>query len=511
MIGLVGTIFALPSSAASSLAEMQRQATSLEMKGQWYEACALYDQILLRDRNQPKIRRAFRRTLRHLRQDRRFKNSVLQQRMADLAPTAALDLYQEVLSILSEAHVERDRAKLTKLFRAGLKELRFALDKPGFSRRYLLKAARDRIHSFRAQLDQWMKLTIRDSYAARDLAREIVLKAAAINLRPGVVILELACGACHSLDEHTCYLSPHRMTVLQAAKKNKFVGIGIELSVRKQRLVISRVHKKSPAEEMGLARGDRLVRIDGHWLDPHDPDAARDRLLGGVGSTVGVEMLRLGKSSQGKVSRQAVAPTSVDFERIEEAGRYLGYIRIHHFQASTGQEVKEALAQLEMMSVEGIILDLRDNPGGAFRAGLQVAELFLEEGVITRTSSPLPGWTRTYRVQNPAANELPLVVLVNSTTASAAEVVAAALKDNKKRAYLIGSTTFGKGSIQCSISLERAPGGLHLTFARFTTPNSQPLNERGVVPDLNVARNSLVLKTAIQYFFPPAPMTPDMQ
>lgn len=514
---LFAVIIILPTSARdlplNSFSTLQKRAQALEEKGSWYEACSTYDQILIQDRNRAEIRKAFQRCLRHFRQEKRHRNQALQQSSLAMTSSESLDLYQEAVSVLSEVYVDRARATITKLYREGLKELQSALEKKEFIKLYLGDVRLSRLRSFREQLKEWFKQEIRDGYEAREKAREIILRAADINLRPGIVILELASGACHSLDEYTCYLSPTKLNQLQSSRKNKHIGIGVELSVHRRGLVISRVHQKSPAQQMGLTRGDRIVRVNGQWLDPLNPDAAMQELQGPTGSTVSLDVIQKGSKQpiSVKVTRQAFTASSVEYRRIEaDEGRYLGYVRVFHFQSSTVQEVKDAVAQLQAMAVEELILDLRGNPGGAFRSGLGVAELFLSEGVITHTVSPLPGWTRTYRVQNPAAVTMGMVVLINGSTASSAEVVAGALKDNE-RATLIGRTTFGKASIQCSIPLEKAPGGLHLTFARFTTPSQRSLHGQGVVPDLAIDQETQILKAAIQFFTPSMNMDMSMR
>jgi carboxyl-terminal processing protease len=185
-------------------------------------------------------------------------------------------------------------------------------------------------------------------------------------------------------------------------------------------------------------------------------------------------------------------------------GTYFGYLHIHTFQETTFQEVKDILAQWQAaaLPLRGVILDLRGNSGGLFKSALAVAELFLPESVIAHTLSPLPdltNLTKTYNSQNMAPFPLPMVVVVDGETASAAEVLAGALKDNQ-RAVLVGQPTYGKGSIQCVIPLERAPGGLRLTVAKFTTPSRVPFSGRGLAPDYPIEDDDPenVLKAAEQ-------------
>jgi carboxyl-terminal processing protease len=190
-----------------------------------------------------------------------------------------------------------------------------------------------------------------------------------------------------------------------------------------------------------------------------------------------------------RLVRRAVINPRVEHEVLmddPETGP-IGYLRIACFQENTVQDVKEALAELQTMGVRALILDLRGNAGGAFRGAVQVAELFLGEGVIVHAQSRLKEYNRPYRadLRNPCV--LPLVVLVDGDTASSAELVAGALQENS-RALLVGQTTCGKGSIQCILPLERMPAGIRVTVARFSSPLKNPYTGRGVLPDLVVAQ-----------------------
>jgi carboxyl-terminal processing protease len=161
----------------------------------------------------------------------------------------------------------------------------------------------------------------------------------------------------------------------------------------------------------------------------------------------------------------------------------VGYIRLANFQKTTPQEMESALLSLRSRGMRVLVLDLRGNPGGLFPAAVQVADRFLPQGVIVTTQGQMRGLSKTYLAQNPlTAVDVPLVVLVDGDTASAAEVVAGALKDNQ-RALLIGQTTYGKGSIQSLVPLQLG-GGIRLTLARFYTPRGQPFTGVGVTPHL---------------------------
>jgi carboxyl-terminal processing protease len=276
------------------------------------------------------------------------------------------------------------------------------------------------------------------------------------------------------------------------------VGIGLELSTTDRKLVVSRVHAKGPAQDAGLLRNDRIVRVDkqavGHLL----PEEAALKIRGKPGTEIVLEVRRPGERENRifKVLCRFVPVPSVEQEVLTLSEMSLvGYLRIHHFQESTLQEVKEAIATLQSASGEplkGLILDLRGNPGGLFKSGVQVAELFTGDGVIVNSQSPFKEYNRPFKAEGVEPLALPLVVLVDNETASAAEVLAGAIKEQRSARFptrIVGQVTYGKGSIQCVLALDKAPldkmpGGIRLTVARLLSPSGVPYTGRGILPDV---------------------------
>lgn len=486
--------------------ELRVQALNFERQGRWFEACCLYDELLSKDRSNAEVRDSYRLCLRQFRQQRRLEDVTLQTMLGKLTASESSDLYEQIVGLVVENYPERDRVDLTVLFTQGLRELRAAADKKALLLRTFRRITDADLSAFRIALDQWEGEKINSQDQARLILRRIIVAGGQAGLTPGFLALEFACGAANSLDEYSLYLAPARVAPAYSHLKNKIIGIGVELTVVGQRLEVARVYRRSPAADAGLVKGDRLVRIDGVPVDPQAPDLAAERLLGDAGVPVELEYVPRGQTMSVlvKVDRQLVQPVSVDHELRSGMGNsYVGYLQIHHFQESTLQEVKDILAQWQMMPVRGIILDVRGNPGGNFKSALGIAELFLPESVIVHTTSPVEELTTTYRSQNPNPNTQPLAVLVDGDTASSAEVLAAALKDNK-RAMVIGQPTYGKGSIQCVIPLKRAPGGLKLTVAKLSSPSRTSLSGRGVLPMIPLVDPDpeAAIKEAEQQFMP---------
>jgi carboxyl-terminal processing protease len=231
-----------------------------------------------------------------------------------------------------------------------------------------------------------------------------------------------------------------------------------------------------------LNTGDMVLSIDKKPAAMLAPDAALDLVLGQAGTIVELEIYQSGMQWTVKLLRQATFLPSVQAEMRTDN---VGYLQISSFQESTVREVDDALAN-ELSKAKSLILDLRGNSGGLFESAIEVARRFIANGIITFTHNTDPKLNTVYHARNPNALDLPLIVLIDGDTASAAEVLAGALKDHK-RGRLVGQTTFGKGCTQCILKLPAEgnvpTGGLRLTVARFFSPDGLPYTGRGVVPD----------------------------
>jgi carboxyl-terminal processing protease len=492
-------------------------AADCEKRGDWLGACRHYDEALRRDRGLAEAKAGYQRCLRLWHLERRHRDPLYRDAVASLDPNDALAAYVQVLGVVSAAYYDRQKVDLATLFRHGVQELRFALDDPLFVREYLPGATPEAVFAFKARLDAWPSRPLNSREEARKQAEAVTRVAQVCNVpfRPELITVcafELAAGACNALDEYSLFLTPGAL--LDGSSRPRLAGVGVEVALVEQRLELSRVYPKGPGEEVGLQPRDRLLRIDRQPVEMMPVEVVAERLLGAPGSEVELEVLSAGQTMPHSVrlTRRHVAVPTVDFRVLDDmmGPDYVGYIRIYGFQDGTLQEVKEALAQLQTVGVKGLILDLRGNPGGVFDVGVQVAELFLPEGtVVAYAQGPLRRYNRPFPVEGGAPCTLPLAVLVDGETASAAEVLAGALKE-LNRARLLGQTTFGKGTIQCLVPLSKPPltklpGGVRLTVARFTLPGKQPVQGLGVAPHdaldadgealINAARQHLLALT----------------
>jgi carboxyl-terminal processing protease len=485
---LLGACLVCARAAAGGADEepLARKAQVLESRGQFRDALPIREFLLAKDRNSSQLKEDYLRCLRRVLQDRRHREQGFKDAITGLKkPGQVLDVYVKVLQILQSHYVESDRTEAARLFEQGLLEMRFALEDETFQKEYLSKAKPGAIAAFRDRLIEWDFKAISDNQAARDELRKVAKTAHdSLKLPLAVVAFEFVCGACNSLDEYTAYLTPAQANEMQALMRGKFAGVGIELAVVDQKLVIGQIHPDSPAART-FKVGDRIVRVDRQAVDPSSPSEARSRLRGEPGSSVEIEVQSAGEmmTRSLKMERQPYVMPSVEFEPKPQDG--IGYVRILCFTDSTVRELKDALIKLQAAGMTDLILDLRGNPGGLFKSSIETAEMFLPEGLIVHTQSRLREFNETHKSHNPDALVFPLVLIVDGETASSAEVLAGALKEND-RALLVGQPTFGKGTIQCVVPLEIVSAGVRITVAKFLSPSGQPYNGRGVTPHVVV-------------------------
>jgi carboxyl-terminal processing protease len=463
-----------------------KKAAEQENRGQFRNALPIREFLHRKYPNSNECKEDYQRCLRHVLQERRHRERAFKDAIVGLKkPGQVLDVYEKVLQILQSHYVELDRTEAARLFEQGLLELRFALEDEIFQKEYLAQRRSDAVAAFRDRLIEWDVKAVSDNKSARDELRKVAKVAQdTLKLQLPVVAFEFVCGACNSLDEYTAYLTPSQVSEMQALMRGKFASVGIELAVVDEKLVIGQIHPESPAART-FKVGDRIVRVDRQPVDPAAPSEARARLRGEPGSSVEVEVQSSGEmmTRSLKMERQPYVMPSVEFKPEVRDG--VGYARVTCFTETTVQELKDAVFKLQAAGMRALVLDLRGNPGGLFKSSIETAEMFLPEGLIVHTQSRLKEFNETHKSHNPEAFTFPLVLVIDGETASSAEVVAGALKENG-RAFLLGQPSFGKGTIQWIVPLQVVQAGVRITVAKFLSPSGQPYNGRGVTPDLIV-------------------------
>ncbi|MEO6026223.1 MAG: S41 family peptidase [Candidatus Binatia bacterium] len=299
-------------------------------------------------------------------------------------------------------------------------------------------------------------------------------------------------GMLTSLDPHSAYLTPDLYKELQVDTKGSFGGLGIEITVRNGVLTVVSPIEDTPASRAGVKAGDQVIKIDGEFTKDMTLVEAVKKMRGPKGSKVIISLKREGMNALFDVSlvREVIKVQSVKSKWLDKG---YGYIRLAQFQERSANDVERALdSWTREGGIEGVVLDLRNDPGGLLTQAVKVSDLFLDSGMIVYTDGRLENQKQKYFARRPGSYvDFPMVVLVNGGTASASEIVAGALQDHK-RAVILGTTTFGKGSVQTILPLDDN-SALRLTTARYYTPSGRSIQATGIVPDI-VMENILMAR-----------------
>ncbi len=292
-------------------------------------------------------------------------------------------------------------------------------------------------------------------------------------------------GMLTGLDPHSAYLEAEAFENLQIHTSGEFGGLGIEVGMEDGFIRVIAPIDDTPAQRAGVRAGDLIIKLDDTPVQGMDLNEAIDMMRGEVGTPIRLTIMREGRDQplDLEIVRDVIKVASVRHELLE-AG--YGYLRISQFQAHTGEDLVAAIRDMQQEgALKGLVLDLRNNPGGVLQAAVEVSNAFLDEGLIVYTEGRLPNSELRFNAsEETAAPATPLVVLINGGSASASEIVAGALQDHQ-RAVIMGTDSFGKGSVQTVLPLgeDRA---IKLTTARYYTPSGRSIQAQGILPDLRV-------------------------
>jgi carboxyl-terminal processing protease len=317
------------------------------------------------------------------------------------------------------------------------------------------------------------------------------------NVSESDLMFGAARGLTDVLDPHSRFMDPEEYDRLKRETEGdtEITGIGIDLERRKRGLVVVSPIEGSPAYKAGVEPGDLIIKIDGTAADSLEWEEAVGRIQGPEGSEVVLAIERRGKPLTFRIKRERFEVRSVEGRLLEDG---YGYIKIRIFSSNTDSKLLESLEDVKKRSeskggLRGVILDLRRNPGGLLDQGVRVADRFIAEGLIVRTVGKAGReMDRQMAHTRGSWTGFPMVVLVDNATASAAEIVAGALQDHQ-RAVIMGSQTFGKGSVQTVMEIDGCgakPCGLKLTVSRYFTPSGRSIQNQGITPDVFVDANA---------------------
>ncbi|MCK4462932.1 MAG: S41 family peptidase [Candidatus Omnitrophica bacterium] len=328
-----------------------------------------------------------------------------------------------------------------------------------------------------------------------ELYKEIELFSGAISfintnyvkvIKPKELIYGALRGMLASLDGYSQFMDPDSYKEMKIGAKGRFGGLGIEIGVREGMLTIISPIDGTPAAKAGLLPRDVIVKINGESTRDIVIHEAVKKLRGKPGTSVSLSIWRDKEKRffEVTITREIIKIKSVKVVRVLEED--IGYIKLAEFQEKTGKELEERLKELKEKNIKGLILDLRNNPGGLLNASIDVSDLLLEKGkIIVSTKGRNPSQNKEFKSRRDTPyTDITLVVLVNEGSASASEIVAGAIKDNG-RGIILGEKTFGKGSVQTVVPLKDG-SALRITTAEYFTPKGYLICKRGIIPDIVV-------------------------
>ncbi len=296
-------------------------------------------------------------------------------------------------------------------------------------------------------------------------------------------------GMLNGLDPHSSYMDPKNFREMQVETKGQFGGLGIEVTMEDGLIKVVSPIDDTPAAKAGILANDLIVEIDDKPVKGMTLQEAVDKMRGPVNTQIKLKVVRKGQDSPLDMSltRETIRVRTV---RARKEGDNIGYLRITQFNEQATEELKKAIRDLSGDSIKGFILDLRNNPGGLLDQAVTVSNAFMDRGEIVSIRGRDPEESQRFGAK-PNGDLLkgkPLIVLINGGSASASEIVAGALQD-QKRATILGTRTFGKGSVQTIIPLGSGNGALRLTTARYFTPSGRSIQARGISPDVEVLQD----------------------
>ena len=292
-------------------------------------------------------------------------------------------------------------------------------------------------------------------------------------------------GALQSLDPYSAYMNPEVFKESQQETSGEFGGLGIEVSMEAGVVKVITPIDDTPAAKAGVKAGDYIVRINGEQVQGKTLMEAVNLMRGPVGTSIEITIRRKGlkKAKIIKITREVIEVRSVISKQIQNK---VGYLRLRAFNQNSGSQLKKEISKIEKnKKTVGYILDLRNNPGGLLSQAIKIADFFLDDGEIVSTNGRKARENKKFFARKgDKINGKPLIVLINNGSASASEIVAGALQD-QKRAVLLGETTYGKGSVQSIIPLKNR-GAIRLTVSKYYLPSGKSISEVGIIPDIKV-------------------------
>ena len=478
----------IPSGAFVDVAELDqilRVGDQLEQERRWGEALTHYEEAARKHPGRHDLEHRLVLARLHYDVVRRYSDSSFVNVATSFSERQALDLYNELLLKVHSHYVEPPDWK--SLIGRGITALQVASSEDSFANRHGLAVPAAEAITLLDQLRARYVSPVKSWQNARDAVLHLAHHLHRhFDLPVQATILECACAAAGSLDEYSAFLSGNQMDEVLSQIEGNFVGLGIELKADNQTLLIVSVIRGGPASQAGVQAGDRIIRVNGHPTAEVSTDVAADMLKGPEGSTVSLLLAGAHQSQRTvQLTRRRVEVPSVEDVAMIDSQYGVGYLRLTSFQKTTNRDVDAALWKLHRQGMRSVIIDVRGNPGGLLTAAVEVADKFIADGSIVSTRGRSPRENYEYRAHLVGTWRVPLIVLIDGDSASASEIFAGAVRDNRT-GTVVGTRTYGKGSVQGIFPLNVANAGIRLTTAKFYSPQGTPISRRGVQPDVVV-------------------------
>lgn len=481
-----------PEARPAAISSLIEQGRTLETSGRWAEALSYYEEALREHPDEPTLQDRFDVARLHYSLDQRYADRSFRESVQTLRPQQASELYNDLLSKI-QAHYYTT-PPWQDLTQRGGQDLQIALADRDFLAANGIRIDSAQVARLSADIQNTTsRYAVRSRQDAVTVASQVARMASQrIGLNETATMLEFTAAAASSLDHYSSYLTADQLRDIYSQIEGNFVGLGVELKADNGTLLIVRVIPNSPAEKAGILANDRITAVDGQDTKELSTDEAASLLTGAEDSYVRVTVETMGQSPRElSIQRAHVDVPSLEDVKIIEPESGVAYVRIPAFQKTTTRDLEAALWDLHRKGMRSLVLDLRGNPGGLLTASVEVADKFIAAGGIVSTRGRSEQENFNYQAHRPGTWRVPLVVLIDGDSASAAEIFSGAIKDSG-RGKIIGTRSYGKGSVQGIFPLGYAGAGARITTAKFFSPNGHPISNVGITPDIDARRATSV-------------------
>jgi carboxyl-terminal processing protease len=474
--------------------DVLRQGRTLERGEKWAEALSYYEDALRQFPGDRTLQERHDTARVHFDLTRRYQDASFRRSLTSLTRRDAAAIVAEILLKIETHYVHTPNWR--DLVAHGTLMLETALAKDAFRKQNLPHVAEERIAPFPQELRRHLATRIiRDRHQALEaMSAAAEFAAARLSLPVVVTYLEYAAGAASALDSYSTYLTPDQLRDVFSQIDGNFVGLGVEIKAAGDSLSIVTVIADSPAARAGLLAGDVITAVDGRSTRDASTDQAASWLQGEEGSIASLTVVSANQSPRlDNVRRAHVEVPSIENARIVDTASGVAYLKLVSFQKTTTRDLDATLWQLHRDGMKSLIIDLRGNPGGLLSTSVEIADKFIASGTIVSTRGRSAQEDFNYTAHKVGTWHVPLTVLIDGDSASASEIFAGAIQDNR-RGTIVGRRSFGKGSVQGIFPLDRGGaeglGGVRLTTAKFYAPSGRPISGGGVTPDISVHRTA---------------------